>query len=236
MSAATHILVVDDDTEIRDLLKRFLARNGFRVTAVGDGAGMRSALAQSGIDLIVLDVMMPGDDGLALCRQLRAKSVTPIIMLTAMGDETDRIVGLEMGADDYLAKPFSPRELLARIKAVLRRSGQGARVAGGNVLGFDGWKLDLTKRELMSPKGEFVDLTGGEFDLLVALAEHPQRTLSREQLLDLTRGRLGSPYDRSIDIQISRLRQKMGEDAKEPKLIKTVRSVGYIFSAKVTAS
>lgn len=236
MSAATHILVVDDDTEIRDLLKRFLSRNGFRVTSVGDGAGMRSALAQSGVDLIVLDVMMPGDDGLALCRQLRAKSVTPIIMLTAMGDETDRIVGLEMGADDYLAKPFNPRELLARIKAVLRRSGQGARAGGGTVLGFDGWKLDLTKRELMSPKGELVDLTGGEFDLLVAFAEHPQRTLSREQLLDLTRGRLGSPYDRSIDIQVSRLRQKMGEDAKEPKLIKTVRSVGYIFSTKVTAS
>ncbi|MCM0018572.1 MAG: response regulator [Tagaea sp.] len=236
MTASIHILVVDDDSEIRDLLKRFLARSGFRVTSVADGAGMRSTLAQGGIDLIVLDVMMPGEDGLTLCRQLRAKSVTPIIMLTAMGDETDRIVGLEMGADDYLAKPFNPRELLARIKAVLRRSGQGVRAGTGSVLGFDGWKIDLTKRELVSPKGELVDLTGGEFDLLVAFAEHPQRTLSRDQLLDLTRGRMGSPYDRSIDIQVSRLRQKMGEDAKESKLIKTVRSIGYIFSTKVTVS
>jgi two-component system OmpR family response regulator len=190
VSIATHILVVDDDAEIRDLLKRFLSRNGFRVTAAADGAGMHAALTQAAADLIVLDVMMPGDDGLALCRQLRAKSGTPIVMLTAMGEETDRIVGLEMGADDYLSKPFNPRELLARIKAVLRRSGQGTPAGRGRVLGFDGWKLDLTKRELTSPQGELIDLTGGEFDLLVAFAENPQRTLSRDQLLDLTRGRL----------------------------------------------
>ncbi len=236
MSASIHILVVDDDAEIRDLLKRFLSRNGFRVTSVADGSGMRSALSQGGVDLIVLDVMMPGDDGLTLCRQLRAKSATPVIMLTAIGDETDRIVGLEMGADDYLVKPFNPRELLARIKAVLRRSGQSALPGGRNLLKFEGWTLDIAKRELTASDGRLVDLTGGEFDLLVAFVENPQRTLSRDHLLDLTRGRMSSPFDRSIDIQVSRLRQKIEDDPKEPKLIKTVRSVGYIFSTRVVAA
>jgi two-component system OmpR family response regulator len=233
MTGANHILVVDDDAEIRDLLKRFLSKNGFRVSAVADGPRMRAALGEMKFDLVVLDVMLPGEDGLSLCRRIRSESGIPIIMLTAMGDDTDRIVGLEMGADDYLAKPFNPRELLARIKAILRRSGQSALPGSRSVIEFEGWKLDLAKRELTAPDGRLVDLTGGEFDLLVAFVEHPQRTLSRDQLLDLTRGRTSSPFDRSIDIQVSRLRQKIEEDPKEPKLIKTVRSVGYIFSTRV---
>jgi two-component system OmpR family response regulator len=235
MTGPNHILVVDDDTEIRDLLKRFLSKNGFRVSAVADGPRMRAALGETKFDLVVLDVMLPGEDGLSLCRRIRSESGIPIIMLTAMGDDTDRIVGLEMGADDYLAKPFNPRELLARIKAILRRSGQSALPGSRSVLEFEKWKLDLAKRELTAPDGRLVDLTGGEFDLLVAFVEHPQRTLSRDQLLDLTRGRTSSPFDRSIDIQVSRLRQKIEDDPKEPKLIKTVRSVGYIFSTRVGA-
>ena len=165
---------------------------------------------------------MPGEDGLTLCRRVRAAATVPIIMLTAMGDDTDRIVGLEMGADDYLVKPFNPRELLARIKAILRRSSLSATNTGQSRLEFEGWVMDLARRELTSPDGRLIDLTGGEFDLLVAFAEHPQRTLSRDQLLDLTRGRSSSPFDRSIDIQVSRLRQKVEVDAKDPKLIKTV--------------
>jgi len=236
MTGPNHILVVDDDTEIRDLLKRFLSKNGFRVSAVADGPRMRAALGETKFDLVVLDVMLPGEDGLSLCRRIRSESGIPIIMLTAMGDETDRIVGLEMGADDYLAKPFNPRELLARIKAIMRRSGQNALPGSRSLLEFEGWRLDLAKRELTAPDGRLVDLTGGEFDLLVAFVEHPQRTLSRDQLLDLTRGRTSSPFDRSIDIQVSRLRQKIEDDPKEPKLIKTVRSVGYIFSTRVAAA
>jgi two-component system OmpR family response regulator len=236
MPGQSHILVVDDDREIRDLLMRFLSKHGFRVSAVADGNGMRVALDEGKVDLVVLDVMMPAEDGLSLCRRVRATSSTPIIMLTAMGDDTDRIVGLEMGADDYLAKPFNPRELLARIKAILRRSGQSSTVTGQSRLEFEGWTMDLARRELTSPDGRLIDLTGGEFDLLVAFAEHPHRTLSRDQLLDLTRGRSSSPFDRSIDIQVSRLRQKIEKDAKDPKLIKTVRSVGYIFSARVGAT
>jgi two-component system OmpR family response regulator len=235
MPIQSHILVVDDDREIRDLLTRFLSKHGFRVSAVADGNGMRAALGEGKIDLVVLDVMMPGEDGLTLCRRVRAAATVPIIMLTAMGDDTDRIVGLEMGADDYLVKPFNPRELLARIKAILRRSGLSATNTGQSQLEFEGWVMDLARRELTSPDGRLIDLTGGEFDLLVAFAEHPQRTLSRDQLLDLTRGRSSSPFDRSIDIQVSRLRQKVEVDAKDPKLIKTVRSVGYIFSTRVSA-
>lgn len=233
MTGLNHILVVDDDAEIRDLLKRFLSKNGFRVSTVADGPRMRAVLGETKFDLVVLDVMLPGEDGLSLCRRIRSESGIPIIMLTAMGDDTDRIVGLEMGADDYLAKPFNPRELLARIKAILRRSGQNTLPSSRSLLEFEGWKLDLARRELTAPDGRLVELTGGEFDLLVAFAEHPQRTLSRDHLLDLTRGRTSSPFDRSIDIQVSRLRQKIEEDAREPKLIKTVRSVGYIFSARV---
>jgi len=236
-----HILLVDDDREIRALLTRFLGGHGFRISAAKDGAEMFRLMEAGRIDLIILDIMLPGEDGLSLCRRLRAGSATPIIMLTAVGEETDRIVGLEMGADDYLPKPFNPRELLARIKAVLRRSGgPGAPVSageaaagGGKVLVFEGWRLNLSRRELHSPEGVLIQLSAGEFDLLVAFAEHPQRVLTRDQLLDLARGRAAAPFDRSIDVQVSRLRRKIEPDPAEPALIKTVRGGGYLFAANV---
>ncbi len=233
---SAHLLIVDDDREIRDLLGRFLTRHGYRVTTARDGREMRKALADWRIDLIVLDLMLPGEDGLSLCRRLRADSAIPIIMLTAMGEETDRIVGLEMGADDYLPKPFNPRELLARVKAVLRRAEGGLasdRAAGETIMRFAGWTLDLARRRLGSPDDVIVDLSAGEFDLLVAFAEHPQRVLSRDQLLDLTHGRAAAPFDRSIDIQVSRLRRKIEADPKAPELIMTVRGGGYMFAAAV---
>lgn len=236
LDASPHLLVVDDDREIRDLLGRFLKKHGYRVTTARDGKEMRRALADWRIDLVVLDLMLPGEDGLALCRDLRARSNLPVIMLTAMREETDRIVGLEMGADDYLPKPFNPRELLARVKAVLRRTAYAPGAdpaASGSVLRFAGWKIDLARRRLESPQGLLVDLTAGEFDLLVAFVQHPQRVLSRDQLLDLTRGREAVPFDRSVDNQVSRLRRRVEADPKEPELIKTIRSGGYIFTAMV---
>ncbi|MBK1842069.1 response regulator [Azospirillum sp. YIM B02556] len=240
MDRTPHLLVVDDDREIRSLVAQFLTKHGFRVTGVKDGAEMMRTLDGARVDLIVLDLMLPGEDGLSLCRRLRAApptAQTPVIMLTAMGEETDRIVGLEMGADDYLAKPFSPRELLARIKAVLRRVAAppvaGAPAAAGTVLRFEGWSLDLTRRELRSADGVLVQLSAGEYDLLVAFAEHPQRVLTRDQLLDLARGRSAVPFDRSIDVQVSRLRRKIEPDPADPTLIKTVRGGGYLFTASV---
>lgn len=233
---AGHVLVVDDDREIRDLLGRFLTKHGYRVTAVGDGKEMRRALADWNIDLVVLDLMLPGEDGLSLCRDLRAKSQIPVIMLTMMGEETDRIVGLEMGADDYLPKPFNPRELLARMKAVLRRAHCAPATPAGvrrQVYRFAGWTLDLGLRRLQSPRGLVADLSSGEYDLLVAFVERPQRVLTRDQLLDLTHGRAETPFDRSVDMQVSRLRQKIEADPKEPGLIKTVRGGGYLFTAVV---
>ncbi|MCR6631424.1 MAG: response regulator [Magnetospirillum sp.] len=240
METQPHILVVDDDREIRDLLARFLAKHGLRVTTAADGTEMEKALADWAIDLVVLDLMMPGEDGLSLTRRLRAKgSVLPIVMLTAMGEDTDRIVGLEMGADDYLPKPFNPRELLARIKAVLRRAQpdppiQAEPGASGSRHRFNGWQLDVATRDLISADGVVMTLSAGEFDLLLAFVEHPRRVLSRDQLLDLARGRQAIPFDRSIDIQVSRLRRKLGDDAKDPQLIKTVRGGGYLFTAEVT--
>lgn len=234
---AGHVLVVDDDHEIRDLLGRFLGKHGYRVTTVEDGKEMWRALDDWAFDLVVLDLMLPGEDGLTLCRNLRAKSQIPVIMLTVMGEETDRIVGLEMGADDYIAKPFNPRELLARMKAVLRRAqGAHAPVQGGGrkILRFAGWSLDLGRRRLESPQGLVVDLSAGEFDLLAAFAERPQRVMTRDQLLDLTHGRTEALFDRSIDMQVSRLRRKIEADPKEPELIKTVRGGGYVFTASVT--
>ncbi len=237
MESLGHVLVVDDDREIRDLLGRFLTKHGYRVTAVPDGKEMRRAIADWRIDLVVLDLMLPGEDGLSLCRDLRAKSQVPVIMLTMMGEETDRIIGLEMGADDYLPKPFNPRELLARMKAVLRRAQCAPAVpvtARRTVLHFAGWKLDIGLRRLESPQGLIVDLSAGEFDLLVAFVEHPERVLNRDQLLDLTHGRAEAPFDRSIDMQISRLRRKIEADHTQPKLIKTVRGGGYILTEVVT--
>ena len=241
MERIPHILVVDDDREIRALLTRFLGGPGYRVSSARDGAEMMRALEGGRIDLIILDVMLPGEDGLSLCRRVRAASTVPIIMLTAVGDETDRIVGLEMGADDYLSKPFNPRELLARIKAVSRRAaGPGMPVSAGECGGssgralvFEGWRLSLARRELHSPDGVLIQLSAGEFDLLVAFAEHPQRVLTRDQLLDLARGRTAAPFDRSIDVQVSRLRRKIERDPADPALIKTVRGGGYLFAASV---
>jgi two-component system OmpR family response regulator len=235
MPSSAHVLIVDDDREIRDLLGRFLRKHGYRVDTAADGRAMMRLLEAGRFDLIVLDLMLPGEDGLSLCRRLRVASQIPIIMLTAIGEETDRIVGLEMGADDYLPKPFNPRELLARIKAVLRRSG-GVRPAqedADGALVFEGWRLERGKRELRSPDDVLVPLTAGEFELLAAFAEHPKRVLSRDQLLDLTRGRSAAPFDRSIDVQLSRLRRKIEADPKEPTIIKTVRGGGYIFACEV---
>jgi len=232
-----HILVVDDDREIRDLLARFLKKHGYRVSTAVDGKEMRRILSDWSIDLVVLDLMLPGEDGLTLCRNLRAKSAIAIIMLTMMNEETDRIVGLEMGADDYLPKPFNPRELLARIKAVLRRTknlpGHEAQ-ARPRTLHFAGWKLEIGARKLESAGGLLIDLSAGEFDLLVALAEHPQQLLTRDQLLDLTHGRTEAPFDRSIDMQISRLRRKLENGHNQPDLIKTVRGGGYMLTSTVT--
>jgi two-component system, OmpR family, response regulator len=231
-----HLLIVDDDRETCRLLSKFLTRHGYRVSLAPDGRAMMQALATARINLIILDLMLPGEDGLSLCRRLRAQSTVPIIMLTAIGEETDRIIGLEMGADDYLPKAANPRELLARIRAVLRRAGAPAaspEVARNRVLEFAGWRLDVTQRRLLSPDHALVPLRASEFELLLALAERPQRVLTRDQLLDLARGRAATGFDRSIDILISRLRRKIEADPTEPALIRTVRSGGYIFAAAV---
>jgi two-component system, OmpR family, response regulator len=232
-----HILIVDDDGQIRQLAARFLRSNGMRVSQACDGVEMREMLRSAAIDLIVLDIMLPGRNGLELCRDLRATSAVPVIMLTAKGDETDRIVGLEVGADDYIAKPFNPRELLARIKAVLRRSVvQGPSRVGQSQRGFtfDGWQVDLLRRELTNRDGVLIDLSGGEFDLLLAFLEAPNRILSRDHLLDAARNRMPGSFDRSIDVLVSRLRRKIEQGLTNgPETIKTVRGSGYLFLPKV---
>ncbi|MDE2361004.1 MAG: response regulator [Betaproteobacteria bacterium] len=239
MDAADHILIVDDDAEIRNLLSQYLHKNGLRVTAVRDGRAMWQALDAGRVDLIVLDLMLPGDDGLTLCRDLRAKSFdVPVIMLTARGEETDRIVGLEMGADDYLAKPFSARELLARIKVVLRRARSlphNLRPDNARRLRFADWLLDTVHRQLVSAAGVVTPLSGAEYRLLRIFLAHPNRVLNRDQLVDLTQGREADPLDRSIDVQVSRLRHRLGDDPREPRLIKTVRGEGYVLSVPVSA-
>ena len=239
METSPHILIVDDDRELRDLLSRFLTTNGFRVTVARDAREMRKVLDEAAIDLVVLDVMMPGQDGFAACRELRATSDVPLIMLTAVSDPTDRIVGLELGADDYLPKPFSSRELLARMRALLRRTATNPRrvaVGAMECLQFAGWTLDVGRRCLLSPEGTMVTLSTGEFDLLLAFLEHPQRTLTRDQLLDLARGRGPVPFDRSIDVQVSRLRRKIEADPRVPQIIATVRGDGYMLATSVVRS
>jgi two-component system OmpR family response regulator len=236
MNAAPHLLIVDDDKELCALLSKFLTRHGYRVSTAHNSSEMASVLEMSRISLVILDLMLPGEDGLALCRRIRATSTLPIIMLTATADEVDRIIGLEMGADDYLAKVANPRELLARVRAVLRRVGApeaGPPAQQKRILEFAGWRLDVTHRQLYSAKDAMVPLRAGEFELLLAFVERPQRVLSRDQLLDLSRGRVASVFDRSIDVQVSRLRRKIEVDPKEPELIKTVRSGGYILAANV---
>ena len=235
MSDAQHIAILDDDPEIRSLLEQNLRGAGFEVSTASNGRDLKTILEHQTIDLIVLDLMLPGEDGLTICRELRAESNIPIIMLTAMTHEADRIIGLEMGADDYLTKPFSPRELVARIKATLRRQGMVTTQSEDRrrAAVFEGWKLDVVRRELRDPDHVLVDLTSGEFDLLAALIERPNRLMTRDLLLDITKGRQADVFDRSIDITISRLRQKIEEDPKNPQFIKTVRGKGYIFSAEI---
>lgn len=240
MHGPPHILIVDDHREIRELVSRALSKEGFRVSVAADGQAMHKVLADSLIDLILLDLMLPGEDGLSLCRNLRSKSKIPIIMLTAKGDEVDRVIGLEMGADDYLPKPFGSRELIARIRAVLRRTHESTRPAGANERPkqylFDHWRLDVDTRELIRDDGTTLPLSTGEYDLLVVLVQRPQRVLSRDQLLDLARGRAANALDRSIDTQVSRLRKKLEQDPSDPKIIKTVWGGGYMFTPAVRES
>ena len=236
MDSTDQILVVDDDAEIRNLLCDYLRKNGFRATAVADGKAMRAMLARGKVDLIVLDLMLPGEDGLTLCRKLRAESDTPVIMLTARGEETDRIVGLEMGADDYLPKPFSPRELLARIKSVLRRYRslpRNLRADEARSIRFAGWTLDTIARHLVSAEGVVTSLSGAEYQLLRILLSHANHVLTRDQLMLLSKGRESDPLERSIDLQVSRLRHRLGDDLAEPRIIKTVRGQGYVLAVPV---
>lgn len=230
-----HLLVVDDDADIRLLVSRLLQRQGYRVSVAPDGRAMRDIMVRSSIDLVLLDIMLPGQNGFELCREIRASQKVPIIMLTARGEETDRVVGLEVGADDYITKPFSSRELLARVRALLRRM-RGGRSASepesADAVLFDGWRLDLRCRELLSPEGALVDLSTGEYDLLVALIEHPNRVLSREKLMELTKTRPAEAFDRTIDVQVSRLRRKLA-DGEDSRMIKTVRGAGYMFTPRI---
>ena len=230
------LLIVEDDREIRALLSDFLAREGYDVLAAEDGAAMDRLLSCGRPDLVVLDVMLPGEDGFSICRRLRAKGALPILMLTAKGEEIDRIVGLEMGADDYLPKPFNPRELLARIRAVLRRAEGAAAVPPPRRLGFADFMVDLDARSLTAPGGDPLELTSAEFELLACFIERPKRVLSRDQLLDWTRGRTADPFDRTIDVSVSRLRRKLASvDPQAAQLIKTVRNGGYLLAADVRA-
>ena len=234
-SHPVRVLVVDDDPGLRDVISEFLCRHGFEVEAVEDGPALGRSLALRRPDIIVLDVMLPGEDGLSICRKLAGADGPPVILLSAMGEETDRIIGLELGADDYLPKPCNPRELLARIKAVLRRRNDARRdptlTAGCE---FAGWCLDMVRRELRSPEGHLVTLSSGEFSLLRVMVERPQRILTRDQLLEMARGAESDAYDRAVDVQISRLRRKLNDGDSGPDLIRTIRNEGYVFDAVVT--
>ena len=245
MNTSDHILIVDDDRDIRQLLADYLEKQGLRCTTAADGREMKAALETHRIDLVVLDLMMPGEDGLTLCRNLRASggphANTPILMLTARGEDMDRIIGLEMGADDYLAKPFVPRELFARIRAVLRRTRalppnlDTAPPANARLLRFAHWCLDTVNRHLVDAEGTVVALSGAEYRMLAVFLSHPQKVLSRDQLMELTQGREADVFDRSIDLLVSRLRQRLGDNAREPAIIKTVRNEGYVLAAEVVA-
>ncbi|WP_136162820.1 response regulator [Sphingomonas flavalba] len=237
MDERPHLLLVDDERSIREPLAAYLARNGFRVTQAADAAAARDRLAGYAIDLVILDIMMPGEDGLSLCRHIRETSDLPVVLLTAMAEETDRIVGLEMGADDYVVKPFSPRELVARIKVILRRAARGGvrqQAPETQSYVFAGWVLKAGERALVDRDGVTVPLSTGEFNLMLAFATHPRQVLSRDQLLDLAQGREANAFDRAIDNHISRLRRKIEEDPKAPALIKTVWGGGYTLAADVT--
>lgn len=237
-TAPEHLLVVDDDREIRRLLDQYLSQSGYRVSVAEDGKAMRRVMEQTRVDLLVLDLMLPGDDGLVLCREVRSRSNLPILMLTARDAEIDRIVGLEMGADDYLPKPFSPRELLARIRSILRRAQSlppNLVPTEVSAFHFANWTLEVASRNATAPDGVVVPLSGAEFKLLRVLLEHPHRVLSRDQLLELTNGREPIVFDRSIDVLVGRLRKRLRDDGKEATLIKTVRGEGYVLAAPVEA-
>ncbi|WP_043239168.1 response regulator [Stutzerimonas azotifigens] len=230
------LLLVDDDLEVLALLKRFLEQHGYCVDVATDGPTLWQAVERQLPDLIILDVMLPGESGLVLCQRLRAEHAVAIIMLTAMSELSDRVVGLEVGADDYLTKPFDARELLARVRAVLRRTGEARRVLNERprpILEFADWQLDVTRRELRSPEKVMIPLSAGEFELLLVFAEHPRRVLTRQQLLDLTRGEAYDAFDRSIDVQVSRLRRKLDTDPTRVPMIRTVRNSGYLFTPSV---
>jgi two-component system OmpR family response regulator len=234
-SSLPHILLVEDDPEISRMLAELLAESGFAASSVATAARMNAVLQEGDVDLVILDIMLPDGDGLSICQRLRAASEIPIIMLTALKEDVDRIVGLEIGADDYVTKPFNSRELVARVRALLRRakSGQGRRGDAMRPLGFAGWRLDPAARQLHNPDGVRVAMTSAEFDLLLAFCRNPGRVLSREQLLELTHGGLAGPVERSIDVHVSRVRQKIEADPRDPTLIKTVRLGGYIFTASM---
>ena len=230
------ILIVDDDEDIRKLLEEYLRKNGFDAQAVADGPAMREALAAKPASLVVLDLMLPGEDGLSPCRQMRSHSQVPGLMLTAKGDPVDRIIGLEMGADDYLAKPFDPRELLARIRSILRRAKALPADTEINVpesFSFSGWQLDTRERNLRAPDGVVVPLSGAEYRLLLIFLQNPNAVLSRDQLSNFTFGRDADPLDRTIDMQVSRLRERLRDEAREPAIIKTVRGKGYVLAVRV---
>ncbi len=229
-----HLLVIDDDREIRDLLALFFEREGFRVTGARDAREGRRLIQSGTFELVVLDLMLPGESGLDFARWLRTQTPTPVVMLTAMAEDSDRIAGLELGADDYVAKPFNPRELLARVRAVLRRTGERTAEAPARSIGFAGWVLDPLRRRLLNPEGVEVALTGGEFELLGTLVERANRVLTRDMLLELLRGRQAGPFDRAIDVAISRLRRKLEDNGRQAQLIKTVRGGGYVLAAEVT--
>lgn len=233
--ARSHILLVDDEPSIREPLTLYLEKQGFRVTACENAALARSALLSYQIELVILDIMMPGEDGLSLCRSLASNDGPPVILLSAKDEEMDRIIGLEIGADDYIAKPFSPRELVARIKTVLRRAGNNMVNIDVEQIAysFDGWTLKIREQKLFSPDGTLVPLSTGEFNLLKIFLERSGQLLERDQLLDLTKGREGGPFDRAIDNAISRLRRKIEKDPKKPEIIKTIWGGGYSFAAKI---
>jgi two-component system, OmpR family, response regulator len=236
MTDRPHLVIVDDDREIRTLLSQYLEKHDFRTTAVAEGKEMRRVMERSRVDLVVLDLMLPGEDGLSICRELRTRSQVPIIMLTARGEDVDRIVGLELGADDYLPKPFNPRELLGRIRAVLRRAAHAPRDPSPESVrsfSFGHWKLDTTTRTLTDNEGKEVALSGAEYRLLAVLLSSANRVLSRAQLTELLRGREADPFDRSIDVRVSRLRQILGDDARAPQIIKTVYGEGYVVGVPV---
>lgn len=241
MSEQNRLLIVDDDPDICELLTEYLQKQGFFVISRQDGSDIINVINDHQIDLVILDVMLPGDDGLTLCQKIRKQSAVMIIMLSAMGEDTDKIVGIEMGADDYVAKPFNPRELLARIKSLIRRTHgemgqqrQQQQLSKVSNIYFSGWVVDRNKRKLISPEQMTIPLTNGEYELLTTLLEHANQVLNRDQLLNITHNRDAAPFDRTIDVQIGRIRKKIEVDPKTPKFIETIRGGGYQFTGEVT--